>query len=86
MVRICTDLGMTNESKDYEANLDKLDAGNEFARGDFMGSLGDKKLHDQPIHPPTFQNIKIPSKQVTPAPFRLDNDFFHENVHDILPD
>lgn len=88
LVRICTDLGMTSEGKEYETKLDKLDVGNSFMKSDLTMDYTNpsKKSTDQPVLPPSFQNIRIPVKQVTPAAYKMDNDLFHENIHDILPE
>lgn len=59
LVKICSDLGIA-ELKDYQAKLSKVETGAEMI--DFFGN-DNKKIFDEPIVVPNFQNIKIATKQ-----------------------
>ncbi|KAJ3304292.1 Intraflagellar transport protein 88 [Kappamyces sp. JEL0829] len=82
LVRISADLGMA-DIKEYQAKLSRLDTSFPATGSDFMTA---ERQPSEEVLRPSFHNIKLATKQVSPAAFKNDQDLFHEDVNGILPE
>lgn len=83
MIRICSDLGIKDEGKSYTEKLSKLDEQKDKSY-DNLAVMDGTGVFD-PL-PPSFQNIRIQSKQVLSNPSKADKDLFNEDAMDYLPE